>query len=152
MAFGTGEHETTKACLHAVVEHGVAGERCLDVGTGSGVLALAAAKMGMEAWGVDIDPDSVQAARGNAERNGLVIRVDDTPLADVDGTFELVVANLFAEVIVALADDLKRVSERRLAVAGILADRAEMVVSALAPMRLDKEIREGDWVHMEFCA
>lgn len=150
MAFGTGEHPTTLSCLRAVQRHAVRGERCLDVGTGSGVLAIAAARYGMQAWGIDIDPHSVRATQENAALNGVNVRSDETPLADVEGQFELVVANLFAEVLVALSADLKRVSARRLVVAGVLADRAHTVIEALAPMSLERKDIEGDWCHMGF--
>jgi len=150
MAFGTGEHPTTLSCLRAVARHANPAHRCLDVGTGSGILAIAAAQRGMESWGIDIEPESVAAALENAERNGVRIRADETPLAKVEGTFELVVANLFAEVIVMLAGDLKRVSTGHLAVAGVLTDRAETVVSALSPMKVLSRREEGDWTHMEF--
>jgi len=150
MAFGTGEHPTTLSCLRAVQLHAVRGERCLDVGTGSGVLAIAAARCGMDAWGIDIDPHSVRATQDNAALNGVSVRADETPLADVEGKFDLVVANLFAEVLVALSKDLKRVSARRLVVAGVLADRADTVIEALAPMSLERKDIEGDWCHMGF--
>ena len=124
--------------------------RCLDVGTGSGILAIAAARLGMDAWGIDIDPESERAAHDNAARNGVTIRADLTPLQDVSERFELVVANLFAEVLVALADDLKRVSARDLAVAGALADRADTVVDALKPLMRLVSRRSRAMYHMRF--
>ena len=150
MAFGSGEHPTTLSCLRAIEACASPGERCLDVGTGSGVLAIAAARRGMDAWGIDIDPESERAAHDNASLNGVTIRADLTPLHAVTERFELVVANLFAEVLVALAEDLKRVAAKDLAVAGVLADRAHTVVEALHPMRLTSEDIEGDWCHMRF--
>jgi ribosomal protein L11 methyltransferase len=150
MAFGTGEHPTTLSCLRAIEAEAVAGQRCLDVGTGSGVLAIAAARAGMDSWGIDIDPHSVRSALENAALNGVSIRADETPLARVEGQFELVVANLFAEVLVALSGDLKRVCAGQLAVAGVLSDRADTVVAALAPMRLVRRDDDGDWCHMGF--
>jgi len=150
MAFGTGEHPTTLSCLRAVDELAQAGLRCLDVGTGSGVLAIAAAQRGMEAWGIDIDPESIRAALGNAALNGVEIRADQTPLANVEGRYDLVVANLFAEVLVALSDDLKRVCGGHLAVAGVLSDRADGVVAALSPMKLHRRDDDGEWCHMGF--
>ena len=82
--------------------------------------------------------------------NGVSIRADRTPLANVDGLFELVVANLFAEVLIALSTDLKRVCARRLVVAGVLADRADAVIDAMRPMRVDRREEEGDWCHLGF--
>ena len=150
MAFGTGEHPTTLSCLRSICRNAKPGERCLDVGTGSGILAIAAARRGMDAWGIDIDPESVVAALGNANRNDVLIRADQTPLHDVVGQFELVVANLFAEVIVSLSSDLKRVCSQHLAVAGVLTDRADTVVASLSPMEMLSRVEEGDWTHLEF--
>jgi ribosomal protein L11 methyltransferase len=150
MAFGTGEHPTTKFCVGGVVRHAQAGRRCLDVGTGSGVLAIAAARLEMDAWGIDIDPEAARAALENAQLNGVEIRADETPLSEVEGVYDLVVANLFAEVIVALSVDLKRVCSERLIVAGILSDRAHLVIDALEPMQMVHRVVEGGWTHMEF--
>lgn len=150
MAFGTGDHPTTMSCLRGVARYAIPGERCLDVGTGSGVLAIAAARLGMQCWGIDIEEDAVAAAHENARRNRVVMRADGTPLQAITGTFELVVANLFAEVLVALSDDLKRVCGRRLVVAGVLSDRADAVIAALAPMKVDTREDEGDWCHIGF--
>ncbi len=149
MAFGTGEHPTTRACLGGVLRNAVAGGRCLDVGTGTGVLALAAVRKGMTARGIDIDADAVTASIENAELNGLQAEFDATPLHKLSGRWELVVANVYAEVLVLLAPDLRRLTAGRLLLAGILADRAPSVVAALAPMRVVHEEREGDWVYLE---
>lgn len=152
LAFGTGEHPTTRAILEVIARCARPGQRCLDVGCGSGVLALAAAKLGMQAWGVDTDPAAVRSSEEAARVNGLPARFDQTPLAAVTGRFDLVVANLFAEVLVALAADLKRVSGGRLALAGILADRAHTVEAAFADLRLVARRAEGDWVALEYQA
>ncbi len=149
MAFGTGEHPTTRACLGGVWRNARAGGRCLDVGTGTGVLALAAVRAGMTARGIDIDADAVTASQDNAVLNGLVAEFDDTPLDRVEGQWELVVANVYAEVLVMLAPDLRRLTRERLLLAGILADRAPSVVAALAPMRVVHQETEGDWVYLE---
>jgi len=150
MAFGSGEHPTTRACLEVIAKRAVAGGRCLDVGTGSGILAIAAAHRGMDVWGIDVDPDAVRAAQANAASNGLSIRADGTPLAKVEGAYALVLANLYAEVLVTLAPDLVRVCSGTLAVAGVLVEKAPMVKAALATLNLVEEIQSGDWVSMEF--
>jgi ribosomal protein L11 methyltransferase len=150
MAFGSGEHPTTRAMLEVIAQRAVAGQRCLDVGTGSGILALAAAHRGMVVWGVDTDPQAVAAAQENLSRNGLQARVDATPLRKIDGAFDLVVANLYAEVLVNLAPDLVRVSGCILAVAGVLKDKAGMVKAALGDLQQVAEVPAGDWVSMEF--
>ncbi len=148
MAFGTGEHTTTRACLVAVLRLARPGESCLDVGTGSGVVAVLAARQGMSARGIDIDPVAIVDARGNAERNGQQVALDTTPLAQVRGRFELVVANIFAEVLVQMAPDLARLCARHLVLAGILADRAALVEQAMGAQGLVvvERVQDGEWV------
>lgn len=147
-AFGTGEHPTTRACLRAVDHFACPGATVLDVGCGSGVLALAGARLGMRARGVDIDPDAVVAALDAARINGLSAAFDTTPISGVAGTFDLVVANLFSEVLVALAPDLLRVSAGPIALAGILADRADPVRRAFASRRTLHDEAEDGWVSL----
>lgn len=147
-AFGTGEHPTTRACLRAVDTFARPGATLLDVGCGSGILALAGAKLGMAAHGVDIDPDAVGAAREAASRNGLAVTFDTTPIERVAGPYDLVVANLFAEVLVALAPEILRVSGGHLALAGILADRADTVRHAFASRPVLEDRTEEGWVSL----
>lgn len=149
-AFGTGEHATTRACLRAVDRLARPGATLLDVGCGSGVLALAGAKLGMLAEGIDIDPDAVRASTDAAALNGLPAHFSTTPLADVEGPYDLVVGNLFAEVLVALAPELLRVAAGDIALAGILADRAHLVKAAFAERALRREDVDGDWVYLEY--
>ena len=151
-AFGTGDHPTTLACLGAIARLAPGLTRCLDVGCGSGVLALAAARLGMAAEGIDVESAAVDAARQAAHDNGLQARFSLTPLDEVHGQYDLVVANLYAEVLCVLAKDLVRVSSRHLVLAGILADRADTVVEALSPpLAVVSRVQEGDWVslHLE---
>ena len=145
-AFGTGEHPATRACLVAVEDLAPGLESCLDVGCGSGVLALAARRHGLETRGIDIDPAAVTEARRNADRNELQTHIDRTPLSDLSDTWDLVVANLYAEVICELAEDLARVTGKHLVLAGILADRWESVLEALSPpLTLASKKDDGDW-------
>jgi ribosomal protein L11 methyltransferase len=148
MAFGTGEHTTTRACLSAVLRLARPGGSCLDVGTGSGVVAVLAARQGMRARGIDIDPVAIVDARGNALRNGVEVALDTTPLAQVQGRFELVVANIFAEVLVQMAPDLARLCAGHLVLAGILADRSERVEQAMSAqgLRVEERLQDGEWV------
>ena len=148
-AFGTGDHPTTLACLSAIDR--LAGEcrTCLDVGSGSGVLALAAVKLGMKAVGVDNDPECVRTAKENAAENELEAHFSDTELPALRGPYDLVVANLYAEVLVGMAPELIRLTGRHLVLAGILADRADKVVEALSPpLALTARVQEGDWVSL----
>jgi ribosomal protein L11 methyltransferase len=152
MAFGTGEHPTTRACLAAVERLARPGIRCLDLGMGTGVLALAAVRLGATGIGVDIDPVAVDAARENAAANGLVADFSTTPIERLQGQYELVVANLFAEVLVALSPHIVRLTGERLALAGILADRAHKVEAAFSSLTLvRRDLNEtGEWVFLEY--
>jgi len=146
-AFGTGDHPTTRACLVALDRLATPGGTCLDVGCGSGVLALAAAKLGMRAEGVDIEQDSVTSSRENAALNGLSATFSDAPLSSLAGPYDLVVANLYAEVLASMGPDLIRLTGGHIALAGILADRAHLVLDALTPaLTLTDEVRVGEWV------
>src|SRR5699024_1182428 len=107
MAFGTGTHETTSLCLEVLDEMVQGGERMLDIGTGSGILAIAALKLGAaSAEGVDIDPMCVRTAGENAARNGvedrLTVLVGD--LSDkASGQYDIITANIVASAILSLA-------------------------------------------------
>jgi ribosomal protein L11 methyltransferase len=151
-AFGTGDHPTTLACLGGIDRLADGLTRCLDVGCGSGVLALAAAKLGLDATGIDIEAPAIESAREAAHANGLQARFSMTPLEDVQGSYDLVVANLYAEVLTMMAPDLLRLASRHVVLAGILADRADRVIEALSPpLALVSSTRSGDWVslHLE---
>jgi ribosomal protein L11 methyltransferase len=110
MAFGTGTHETTRMCLEAIEAHWRNG-RLLDVGTGTGILAIAAALLrpGSRITAIDVDPQAVEVARENTEINGAsnsIEVVEGGPAVFVGRGFDVVVANLTAEVIISLIDDL----------------------------------------------
>jgi ribosomal protein L11 methyltransferase len=149
--FGLGDHPTTVLCLRALRAALPPGGTVLDVGSGSGVLAVAAAVLGARrAVGVDISPAVPVVAAANAAANGVGERVEvsTTPLAAVDGQFDVVLANLLAPALLSLADDLVRVvaPDGALVVSGLLADRYERVVDALAPLQpAERRTKEG-WV------
>jgi ribosomal protein L11 methyltransferase len=127
----------------------VPGSRVLDVGCGSGVLAIAACRFGAAtAVGIDISPAAVPTTDHNAEINGVADRItaSTTPLAEVDGTYGVVVANILAPALVDLAADLRRVlaDDGTLIISGILAERHEHVLAALAPLRVvARDDRDG---------
>lgn len=151
MAFGTGLHPTTQQCLEALSTLPLEGRSVLDVGTGSGILAIAAAKRGASpVVAVDTDALAVDAARENAVRNGVAIPVGQGSAADVPGRFDFVVANIVSAVLQQIAPDLAaRVSGGgTLLVAGISAPAEAATRDAFARLRfslLDRTVRD-DWV------
>jgi ribosomal protein L11 methyltransferase len=160
MAFGTGLHPSTRLCLLALERAVRGGERVLDVGTGSGILALAAARLGAERiLAVDLDEVAVQAARANVEANGLAASIEVAPgsveAAPAGQTYDLVLANIIARVIVDLAPSLAaRVRPGgRLVVSGILDLRRDEVAAALgaAGLIVEETLTEADWVAL-MCA
>lgn len=149
-AFGTGDHVTTRACLGFVDRLARPGATLLDVGCGSGILALAGARLGMVATGVDVDPDAVASAQAAAVANALAAEFSTTPVERLEGRYDLVVANLYAEVLAELAPHLLRLAAGPIGTAGILADRAHLVKAALGERPLLEERVEGDWVALLF--
>jgi len=135
MAFGTGTHPSTRLALHFLERSLRGGERVLDYGCGSGILAIAAAKLGAaEVDAVDLDPRALDATRANARANEVSVRVS-TPEALPRGDYDVVVANILANPLILLAPALTaRVRARgRLALSGILAAQASDVAAAYRP-------------------
>ena len=147
--FGLGDHPTTVLSLRAVRRALFPGATLLDVGCGSGVLAVTACRLGAaRADGIDISPASVGVMTENARANGVESRVSvsTTPLSAVDGPYDIVAANLLAPTLIELADELRRVlaPDGVLVISGILAERQDHVLGALAPLRvIGEEHREG---------
>jgi ribosomal protein L11 methyltransferase len=160
MAFGTGLHPTTRLCLAAIealADRGaLGGARVLDVGCGSGILAIAALRLGAaRALGLDTDPIAVGATVGNARRNGLARRIKarSGSLPSGEPVHDVVLANLIAGVLVPLAPALR--DELRpggtLLASGIFVDREADVRAAFEAVALDVRGRfvEGEWVALE---
>ena len=149
LAFGTGGHETTSLCLEALDQLVRGGERVLDIGTGSGILAIAALKLGAaQAEGVDIDPVAVRTAGENAALNGvadrLTVLVGD--LSDkASGQYQIITANIVANAIMALAPAVPGLmAEGGVFIAsGIIDTRKEEVIAALQAAGLKvQEVKE----------
>jgi ribosomal protein L11 methyltransferase len=121
----------------------------LDVGTGSGVLAISAVRRGARsAHGTDINPASLGIVALNAGFNGVDgrVTVGMEPLDDLVGPYSIVVANILAPVLIDLADHLVRLTGRTLVISGLLADRYEHVVAALAPLHITAIEHVDGWV------
>lgn len=135
MAFGTGSHPTTRLCLEWIERSVQGGESLLDYGCGSGILAIAAARLGAgRVEGVDIDPQAIVAARDNAENNRVDIHLHDAS-QPVSGTFDVVVANILANPLRALAPALAAFVRPggQLALSGILVEQADELIDCYAP-------------------
>lgn len=148
--FGTGDHRTTRLVIEGLVDRVGGGERVLDVGCGSGVLALCALRLGAaSAVGVDLDPAAVDATRRSAALNGMAARMEATTrrLADVDGTFDVVVANIARQGVVALAEELvSHVAPGGwLAVSGIASSQCSQVSGFLRPLVEVDRRASGEW-------
>jgi len=153
MAFGTGTHETTRMCLEAVEKYWRGGN-LLDVGTGTGIIAIAAALLepGSRITAIDIDPQAVVIARENTDINNASNSVEIAeggPRGFVGGAFDVVVANLTAEVIISLIDDLAECvsGSGMLILSGILTELEEDVETAAAGAGLAvvERLRLGEW-------
>jgi ribosomal protein L11 methyltransferase len=151
MAFGTGQHATTRGCLEAIEAAVAAGgvASALDVGTGSGILALALARLGVpRVVAIDDDPQVLPVARENLARNGAArVEVSGGTAAGLDGRFDLVVANLLADILVREADALRaRTADGGgLVVSGLLESQAEAVVAAYPGWLVADDYRDEGW-------
>jgi ribosomal protein L11 methyltransferase len=135
LAFGTGTHPTTRLCLRWLAREVSRGASVIDFGCGSGILAIAALKLGAaSAAGVDIDPHAVQAAAANAARNGVNATFVGAA-ESLRGVADIVVANILAQPLVVLAPMIATLNAPggRLALSGILIDQADEVVDAYRP-------------------
>jgi len=157
MAFGTGHHPTTRLCLELMERHVTPGMAVADVGTGSGILAIAAARLGAEqVVAVDVDPHAVKVAQENAAVNGVEERVAFAPGSAArarelaGGPVPLVVANITADVLTFLKDDLAALVAPggRIIVSGIVEPKWDGVKAAFAALgfSVEEARREDDWV------
>lgn len=157
MAFGTGTHETTQLCLRAIEENLVPGQSFLDVGTGTGILAIAAVKLAAnhtkaesKIFACDTDADSIKIARENAELNGVASKIDFQigPISDATPIFDFVCANLTIDVILPMLPLLLKKAARTLALSGILVEQEEMIVAALVEAGVTNFCIErlGEWI------
>jgi ribosomal protein L11 methyltransferase len=149
MAFGTGTHETTRLCLDAIQKH-FAGGSFLDVGTGTGILAIAAAKLFPQASieACDTDETAIMIARENAQLNGVEINFWTGSIDDSTPSADLVCANLTADVITQIMPALVGVTCGKLILSGILETQLEMVQASLHEHGIDEfeMTQDGEWI------
>jgi ribosomal protein L11 methyltransferase len=149
VAFGTGAHPTTRLCLRWLTETVTPDADVLDYGCGSGILAIAAMKLGAQrACGIDIDPQAVQAAQQNAQQNSVEITWA-TAEQDVAGPAQIVVANILANPLTVLAPLLARLTRSggQIALSGILVEQADAVLEAYAAdFTMKRAATDEGWV------
>lgn len=156
MAFGTGDHPTTSLCLAAVDEYLAKhpGASVLDVGCGTAVLAIAAAKLGAgRVVGVDNDPVAVELAKEAAAQNSAdKLELSGLGLEQVTGTFDLVLANILANTLVELAPLIAKKARHRLVLAGVLVPQKEEVTAAYLAqgLRALEPTLQGEWIRLDF--
>lgn len=153
MAFGTGTHETTRMCIEAIEKYTTEDTLIYDIGTGSGILAIAASKLGAnKVVGVDIDPVAVDAAKQNVKLNNTEnVEILLGNLTEVlSGKADLVVANIIAEIIVVLLNDIKLFlkEDGYFISSGIIKDKKAMVEEKLVQegFEIVESNIEGEWV------
>lgn len=160
MAFGTGEHETTSMCLKLIESYLTPESVCIDVGCGSGILGIAAIKLGArKAYLTDIDEIAVESATHNAKINGVEdkVKVSHADLlnnADIKG--DIICANITGEILCRLAPSIPKnmLKDGVLILSGIIESRLKMVTDAFRAqgLKLDKRIRDGEWFALAFRA
>lgn len=153
MAFGTGHHETTRLALMGLEKCVVGRERVLDVGTGSGILAIAAIKLGAQSvMAVDTDPPAIDNTQENLVLNGVLegVVVKEGSVGAVSGTFDVVVANIISSILVPL---LPQIATRvqpggRVVLGGILTREREAFCKAItqAGFVMDEMLEDGEWI------
>ncbi|WP_375756634.1 50S ribosomal protein L11 methyltransferase [Corallococcus exercitus] len=155
MAFGTGDHPTTSLCLAAVDDFMAThpGASVLDVGTGTGVLAIAAKKLGAgHVVGTDNDPTSVELAKENCADNQTPdLDISGRELTEVQGTFDLVLANILANTLIELAPLIVPKAKDRLVLAGVLAHQRVDVEAAYRKLGCTvlEGAQQGEWVRID---
>lgn len=149
LAFGTGHHPTTASCLRGVAKYVKEGDIVMDVGCGSGILAIAAIKKGALVDACDTDPLSVENAVVNAEQNGIVYRrLWEGPVQESDEKYDVIIANIVADVLVFIAGDLKkRLREGGILIlSGIMDKYEDKVLRAYKSFDLTERLVENEWV------
>lgn len=159
MVFGTGHHETTRTCLclmERLAQYSAHEKRFLDIGTGTGILAIGASRLGFgQIEAVDVDPLAVDAALRNVTANGLTnITVKQGTISAADGSFDVIAANLLSEILVDIAPELAaRLKAGGTAIlSGLLMGQEEEVLTAMssAGLSFEEKIIDGKWVSLLF--
>jgi len=149
LAFGTGHHPTTASCLKAISNHVHEGMSVVDVGCGSGILAIAAEKLGAKVDLCDTDIISVDNAKENFELNDAQYNsIWEGSINNTDNAYDLVIANIVADVLVFIARDLKKATKSKLILSGILDKYEDKVQKKFSDMTCVERIVDGEWISL----
>lgn len=150
LAFGSGHHESTNMCLELISTYAQAGKTALDVGCGSGILSIALAKLGLKVEACDTDELAVQSTEANAELNE--VKLEKTWLGSVDGSkkYDFVVANIIADVILILQNDLKAAVKEGgiLLLSGILKKYEDRIKATFKDFEILELKEKNDWLSL----
>ena len=149
LAFGTGHHPTTASALRAIAKYVKKGDRVLDVGCGSGILAIGAIKLGAVVDACDTDSASVENSKQNAELNSVEFEsLWEGSCSEAKGTYDVVVANIVADVLIFIANDLKKVLKEDgvLVLSGILEKYEAKVLKFYQDLEILEKIDQDEWV------
>ena len=155
--FGSGSHPTTRLCLELLSEYVGRGDTALDVGSGSGILAVAALKSGAAAaLGIDIHAEAREVSRAVAEANGVggMFSSQTAEISDVTQTFDLVLANLLIPIVEEIGGDLRHAMNENavVIVSGLLSEHRDRAIAALAPLTVVSEREEEGWIALVLAA
>ena len=149
--FGTGTHPTTQLCLKWLQNDDMSGDSLLDYGSGSGVLAITAKKLGASfVEGIEVDPKAIDNANHNAMLNGVDIHFHKTEESLKDDRYDNVIANILSDTIINISPNLKKLTRKRLALSGILIDQVERVIDAYSDwICLKVSVEIDNWVLLD---
>jgi len=153
LAFGSGHHATTFSCLEAISEYVDSKKSVIDVGCGSGILGLACKKLGSSIELCDTDPLSVESCKENFALNEETYdKLWEGSINKAKGTYDIVIANIIADVLKFIAKDLKSAckADGRLILSGILDKKESLVKEAFSDLTLEKRILKDEWVTLVY--
>jgi len=147
LAFGSGHHETTRSCVKAIKKYVKKGNSLLDVGCGSGILGIVANRLGAVVDACDTDPLAVKSTKENYELNKAEYnKIWEGSVNKADKTYDVIVANIIADVLIFIANDLKKHVNNILILSGIIDKYKDKVLQKYKDFKLIDEIKENEWV------
>ena len=147
LAFGSGHHESTRSCVKALKKCIKKGDTLLDVGCGSGILGIVAAKLGARVFLCDTDSVAIKSTKENFKLNNVSYSdIWVGSVSDTNKSYDIVVANIIADVLIFIANDLKKVVNDTLILSGIIEKYKDRVLEKYKDFNLLEEIKENEWI------